>query len=236
MAIGMLGTGVSGLLSSQKALSTTSQNIANVNTEGYTRQRVNLTPQMPFPYGSSFIGTGVKVDSVERIYDQLLVEQVRTGTSSFNQLSQYYTLSSQIDNILGDSQGGLLPGIQDFFSAVHDVANDPTSVSARQVLISNAESLTDRFHHIDQRIYDIEMSANNDITNVVNDINSLTSSIADINRQISDLSTQGNGAPNDVLDQRDRLLQQLSEKIDIKTIFEDNQCFRWQWADCCSWL
>jgi len=222
MAIGMLGTGVSGLLASQKALSTASHNIANVNTEGYTRQRVNLETQTPFPFGTSFIGTGVKIDSIERVYDQYLVDQVRTGTSSFNQFSEYHSLASQVDNILADTQAGLMPGMQSFFAAVQGVSNDPTSAPARQVLISEAETLSDRFNYLDQRITDLDSAANSHIRNTVDEINSLTTSIADINRQIGELRNQGNGDPNDVLDKRDILLNKLAEKIGVTTVFQDD--------------
>jgi flagellar hook-associated protein 1 FlgK len=222
MAVGMMGTGVTGLLASQKALATTSQNIANVNTEGYSRQRVNLTTHEPSAYGTSFIGSGVKISSIERVYDQYLVDQVRTGTSSLNQLSQFHSLSSQIDNILDDPQAGLTPGLQRFFNAVQDVADDPTSAPARQVLVSEADTLSDSFHYLNQRIIDIERGVNSEISNVVQDINSLTSSIADINQHIGELRSTGSGEPNDILDQRDTLLQQLSEKISIKTIFQDD--------------
>ena len=222
MSIGILGTAISGLLSSQKAMSTASHNIANVNTEGYTRQRVNLATQDPFPYGSSFIGTGVKIDSVERIYDQFLVDQVRSGTSSFNQLSQFYSLFSQIDNLLADPQAGLMPGLQSFFDAVQDVSNDPTSASARQVMISQGQSLSDRFQYLDQRVVDIDRSVSSDIKNVVDDINSLTSSIANVNKKIGELRSQGSGEPNDILDQRDVLLNLLAEKIGVTTVFQDD--------------
>ena len=222
MAVGMLGTGISGLLASQKALSTASQNIANVNTDGYTRQRVNLTTQDPFPYGSSFIGTGVKISSIERVYDQFLVDQVRTGTSSLSQLNQYYSLASQVDNILADPQAGLTPGLQSFFNAVQDLANDPASASARQVMISEAESLSGRFHYLNERIDDIDNAVNSDVANVVAEINGITKSIADVNRKIGELRSQGSGEPNDVLDQRDILVRSLSDKIGVTTVFQDD--------------
>jgi len=222
MSFGVLGTGVSALLASQKSLATASQNIANVNTEGYTRQRVNLSATNPYAYGSSFIGTGVEVSSVNRVYDQFLVGQVRTGTSSFNQLSQFHSLSSQIDNLLADPDAGLMPGLQSFFDAAQDVSNDPTSVPARQVMISEAETLSDRFNYLNQRVVDLDRAVNVDIGNVVTDINSLTSSIADINKRIGELRNLGNGEPNDVLDQRDVLLNSLAEKIAVTTIFQDD--------------
>ncbi len=222
MAVGMLGTGITGLLASQKALSTASQNIANVNTEGYSRQRVNLTTQNPFPYGSSFVGTGVKIAGIERVYDQFLVDQVRTGSSSLNQLSEFYSLASQVDNILADPQAGLTPGLQSFFNAAQDLANDPSSASARQVMLSEAETLASRFHYLNNRIDDIDRAVNSDIRNVVAEINGITNSIANVNKQIGELRSQGSGEPNDVLDQRDILLKSLGDKIGITTVYQDD--------------
>jgi len=220
MAVGLFGTGISSLLASQKALATASHNIANVNTDGYSRQRVNLATQTPFPYGVGFIGTGVKITSVERVYDQFLVDQVRTSTSSLNQLSQYYSLASQVDNILSDPQAGLSPSLQNFFNAVQDVANDPASASARQVMVSTAQTLTDRFNFLNGRIDDIDKAVNTDIQNVVSEINGLSESVANINKQIADMRNQANGEPNDLLDKRDNLLKQLSEKVGVTTVLQ----------------
>lgn len=222
MAIGMLGTGVTGLLASQKALSTASQNIANVNTEGYSRQRVNLSTHTPYPYGPAFVGTGVKITGIERVYDQFLVDQVRTGSSSLNQLSEFYSLASQVDNILADPQAGLTPGLQSFFNAAQDLANDPSSASARQVMLSEAETLSNRFHYLDQRIDDIDNAVNSDISNIVSEINGITASIANVNKQIGELRSQGGGEPNDVLDQRDILIKSLAEKIGVTTVYQDD--------------
>lgn len=222
MAIGLFGTGISSLLASQKALATASHNIANVNTDGYSRQRVNTATQTPFPYGVGFVGTGVKITSIERVYDQYLVDQVRTGTSSLNQLSQYYSLATQVDNLLADPQAGLSPSLQDFFNSVQDVANDPASASARQVMVSTAQTLADRFNFINSRIDDIDKAVNSDIKNVVSEINGLSESIANINKQIAELRTQGSGEPNDLLDKRDILLKQLSDKVGVTTVVQSD--------------
>ena len=222
MAVGLFGTGISSLLASQKALATASHNIANVNTDGYSRQRVNTATQTPFPYGNGFIGTGVKITSIERVYDQYLVDQVRTGTSSLDQLSQFYSLSTQVDNLLADPQAGLSPSLQDFFNAIQDVADDPSSASARQVLISTAQTLSDRFNYLNERIDNIDNSVNADIQNVVSEINGLSESLANINKQIADARNQANAEPNDLLDKRDNLLKQLSERVGITTALQDD--------------
>ncbi|MGD8939128.1 MAG: flagellar basal body protein, partial [Gammaproteobacteria bacterium] len=136
----MLNVAVSGLLAYQKALATTSHNISNVGTEGYSRQRVTLSTRTPEPAGNGFLGKGVNVTSVDRVYDQFLVTQLNNRTSSYNQLDAFHTMAVQLDSALGDPAIGLTPALEKFFNAIHDVANDPTSIPARQVMLSQAES------------------------------------------------------------------------------------------------
>ena len=110
----MLGVGISGLLAFQRALATTGHNIANVNTAGYSRQRVELVTQTPQFAGNGYIGTGVRADSIKRLYDDFLTLQVRTSTSSYNRLDRYHNMASQVDGLLADSQTGLAPALQGF--------------------------------------------------------------------------------------------------------------------------
>jgi len=222
MAGGMLNTGITGLLASQRALSATSQNISNVNTEGYSRQRVEQQASNPQASGVGFIGTGVTITDIKRIYDESLTLQVRSSTSSYNQLDEFQALASQVDNLLADPSAGLMPSLQAFFNALQDVANDPASTPARQVLLSEAGTLADRFDNLDQRISELRNGINADITGTVTEINNLTSSIADINRQISNALTSGTGEPNDLLDRRDVMLKKLAEKVSISTVTESN--------------
>ncbi|WP_455203232.1 flagellar basal body protein, partial [Kaarinaea lacus] len=114
----MLDIAVSGLLAYQKALATTGHNIANVNTEGYSRQRVNLAARTPEPAGNGFIGKGVGVTSVDRIYDQFVINQLNTRTASYNQLDTYHAVAKQLDTALGDPSIGLTPAMEDFFNAI----------------------------------------------------------------------------------------------------------------------
>ena len=215
MGDGFINTGVSGLLVSQRAIATTSNNIANVNTEGYSRQRVDMSALPPQASGVGFIGSGVTINSIERIYDESLTLQVRNNTSSYNQLSQFQALASQVDNMLADSSSGLMPSLQAFFGAIQDVANDPSSTPARQVLLSEASTLADRFGYIDQRLSDIRNGVNTQIGNTVDEINGLSSAIADMNRQISNALTTGSGEPNDLLDRRgyNRTCVALANKV-----------------------
>lgn len=218
-----LSTGISGLLSAQRALATTSHNISNVNTPGYSRQRAELATRIPLALGSGFIGSGVNVTTVRRMYDQFSVDLVRTHTSTNSRLDTYYRMASQVDNLLADADAGLAPVLQDFFKAVQGVADNPSSIPARQVLINESESLVDRFHTIAARFSTLNETINSQLTSLTGEINHLAQSIAKVNHDITiALGQSGGQPPNDLLDQRDELLRQLSEHISVTAVEQEN--------------
>lgn len=220
MSSGMLGVGVSGLLAYQRSLQTVSHNIANANTDGYSRQRVDLGTQTPLLLGSSYIGTGVTIQNVSRVYDSFLVSQVRNYTTSYNQAQTYADHAGLIDEMLADPQVGLMPAIQDFFSSVQGVANDPSAIPSRQAMITQGQTLADRFKYLDQRYEDIRSQVNQEISDNVAEVNSLAQQIADINRNI--VLAPGTTPPNDLLDTRDKLLNELSQRVSVSTVQQDN--------------
>lgn len=218
-----LGVGVSGLIAAQRALATASHNIANVNTEGYSRQRVSLGTNTPQFSGNGYIGSGVQANAVTRIYDAFLATQVRTNTSANSQLQSYYSMASQVDNLLADSQAGLAPALQAFFSSVQDVADNPSSISSRQVMLSGANALTDRFHYFDRRLSDLQRSVNSQLSSAVAEINSLAAGIAKLNSSITTAQGAGQGQlPNDLLDQRDTLIAKLAVQVAVTTLTQDD--------------
>ncbi len=220
MASGMLGVGISGLLAYQRSLQTVSHNIANANTEGYNRQRVELGTQLPQRVGPNFIGNGVTIEGVSRVYDSFLTNQVRTYTASYNQADIYAQHAGMIDELLADPKVGLMPTIEGFFNAVQGVANDPSAIPARQALITQGETLVDRFKYLDKRYEDLRTQVNQQLNGNVAEINSFAKAIARVNREIV-LSPNGL-PPNDLLDSRDILLNKLSERVSITTLLQDN--------------
>lgn len=214
----MLSTAVSGLQAFQRNLATIGHNISNVNTDGYSRQSVELAARKPNLAGNGFIGTGVDVTTVQRVYDQFLFDQVAARNSSFNQLDTLQTMASGLDELLSNPDVGLNPVIQNFFNAMQDVANNPTSIPARQVLISEAQTLSSRFQAFDQRFADLNDAVNNQLTVTTSEVNSLSSSIAELNKTIVLETGQAGGQPpNDLLDQRDQLVSQLSALVSVNT-------------------
>lgn len=220
----LLQTSVTGLLAYQRALSTTGHNISNVNTPGYSRQRVEMSATNPQFVGGSYVGSGVQVDTVRRIYDQFLTDQVRSSTSLQSQYQTTQSLASQIDNMLGDPQAGIAPVLQSFFGAMHDLANDPSSTAARQVVLSQAQSVTTRFQDMSQRLDGLRQGVNSQIETQVQEVNALAQSIAGVNQDILN-SPKGSGnsqLPNDLLDRRDQLVNELSKYTSLQTVAQDD--------------
>jgi flagellar hook-associated protein 1 FlgK len=219
----LLSTAVSGLQAFQQNLATIGHNITNVNTEGYSRQSVEMAPRTPNAFGSGFLGTGVEVTTIQRVYDQFIFDQITTRNTSFNQLDTLQNLASGIDELLANEQAGVNPTIQNFFNALQDVANNPTSASARQVMVSEAETLSNRFQSLDQRFSDLRGSINDQLGAIAGEVNSLAASIAGLNQKITlERGLSGGQPPNDLLDARDRLINQLSELVAVSTVEQES--------------
>ena len=217
---GILTTAMSGLMASQRSLDTTNHNIANVNTVGYSRQRVELAANPAEFIGNGYIGQGVNVASVSRSYDQFITNQLTSSTSAFAETDTLSTLASQVDSITTNETIGLSPALKSFFNAVNGVANDPTSIPAREVMTSKALSLTQQFNGLSSQFEDLRKQTNNQMQTSVDDINSYAKTIATLNGQIvaGSSRTSAGQLPNDLLDQRDALVNKMAEKINVSTI------------------
>ncbi|RRQ20936.1 flagellar hook-associated protein FlgK [Thiohalobacter thiocyanaticus] len=219
MASGILGTASSALLSFQRALATTGHNIANVNTDGFSRQRVDLSTQTPNNSGAGFIGNGVQVDGVQRSYDDFLERELRSSIGARDSSRTYAEFASVVDNLLADPNSGLSPALQNFFDSIQQVADDPTAVPARELMLSEAQSLASSFHHIDGELDGLRDRIGIEFRNQVDEINDLAGSIASLNEDIALAFGSGTGQPpNDLLDQRDQLVLTLSEKVGVTTL------------------
>ncbi|MGA3156164.1 MAG: flagellar hook-associated protein FlgK [Steroidobacteraceae bacterium] len=219
----MLTTGVSGLLAFQQALDTTSNNISNASTPGYNRELVNFVTQDSDVYGNGWMGNGVQVASIQRVFDETVASQVRSATSSYNQLNTFATDAAQIDDLLGSSSAGISTQLQNFSNAVQNVADSPTSTSARQALLSQATTLTSSMQGFDSSLQTLDTEANSSIGSEATTITSLAQSIASINQQIAAVTGQSQQQPpNDLLDQRDQLITELSSHINVTTSMQSD--------------
>ncbi len=215
--------GTSALMTYQQSLSTAAHNVANVNTPGYSRQSVELSTQRPDSMGGMYLGNGVQASAVRRAYDEFVVDQVRTSQSAFKHQETYMEMAQQVDSLLGDTETSLAAGLQDFFNAAQEVADDPTSSAARQVMLTEGQSLASRFHRLDQGLNDLGERINGQIHSTVDEINSMAAGIADLNDDIAVASSRGGGQPpSDLLDQRDALLEELSQRIAVSLIPQDS--------------
>ncbi len=218
----LLNNAVSGLMAFQRALSTTSHNIANVNTPGYSRQTAEFVTNPPAFFGGNYFGNGVSIASVTRAYDQFLTSEVRDSTSIFTRSQKFSELSGYIDDVLADPQGGISPILHDFFESVQDVADDPASSTARYALISSADTLAARFQSFDQRFEELTRNTGADIRSTVDDINALVGQIRDVNVTLNEFAPSAASTQQsaDLLDKRDALLAELAQKVDISVVDE----------------
>jgi flagellar hook-associated protein 1 len=213
MTSSLLSIGKSGLLAAQVGIATTGHNIANANVVGYSRQTVQQGATLPQGGSNGFIGTGTEVTSVKRYYDNFLATQVRAAQTNTSALDTYTRQISQIDNLLADPTAGLSPALQSFFAAVQDVSANPASTASRQALLSNANSLTSRFQSLSSRLNDIGEGVNTEIASNVDVINSYAKQIAEMNVKISGMNANPSNPPNDLLDQRDAVVDELNKYV-----------------------
>ncbi len=217
--MGVLEVGITALNAFRTQLTTTSHNVANVNTEGYTRQITQLGTLPPNVTGAGYIGSGVRVEDIKRQFDQFLTDRVRQYTATDEESQIYLARAQRVDNIIADPDAGLSVALQEFFNSVQDVADDPSSVTTRDVLISSANILADRFHSTFEFMEGLRGEINQDMEVLVQEANTLAESIADINAAIQTASASlGSGQPNDLLDKRDFLINKLSELVSVTTV------------------
>ena len=209
----VLSTGLSSLRALQRALDTTSHNIANVSTEGYTRQRVEFQTRQPEMSGGGWIGTGVETSTVRRVYDQFLAQQTRSSGTNLARLDAFASQAARIDNLLGDSANGLSSSLQSFTDAINEVSTTPASIPARQVLIAEGRALAERLKSYDTRMRDMSAEVNGRLSVEAQEITTLAQGIAKLNGDISVAFQQSGQPPNDLLDQRDALINELSGKV-----------------------
>ena len=220
--LGLLDLGGSGLLSHQKAIQVTGHNIANVNTPGYSRQRVNLEAKPPMSNASGQAGIGVNVSEIQRMYDQFLGVQINTENQDLGRWEAQKGALEITEFIFDELSGsGLNAAMSEFWNSWQDVANNPAAYTERAALLSKSRLLATTLNTMSSEIQQQQIQLDRSIESAVNEINRMAEKIFDLNKKISDFEISGQGA-NDYRDQRDELLKELSSMIDIST-FEDRR-------------
>ena len=218
---GLLSIGAGALLSQQRAITVTGNNIANVNTPGYSRQRLNMETNRPMDTAVGSIGMGVQTTTVERIYDRFLGVQVNNESANLGRWEAQKGALERVEVVFDESGGyGLNQALSDFWSSWQDLSMNPSGTTERSVVAANSQTLADtirqKYADLGQSQADIDAA----VKSGVEDINRLTAEISDLNRKIVSTEAGGMVNANDYRDRRDLALKELSEIIGINS-FED---------------
>ncbi len=217
---GLLSIGSKALMAQQKGINVTGNNIANVNTPGYSRQRLKLSTDVPVMTGNGLLGSGVRANKVERVYQRFLGVQINNETQSLGQWEAHKDTLERVEMIFNESNGyGLNQVMSDFWNAWQDLTNNPSGSAERTVLVAKSEMLTATFSKNYEDLQKIQRDIDWNIEGAVEKINRLSENMVDLNQKIIQVESGGHMA-NDYRDQRDLVLKELSELIDIDS-FED---------------
>ncbi len=222
-----LETARRGLSTQQYALETTGNNIANANTPGYTRQRVNFEPTEPYPPKGmnrpelpGQMGTGVKAGTIQRVRESFLDLQYRQENTKYGYWNTRADALARMEEILNEpSEEGLSRVLDRFWQALQDLATTPDDPGARSVVRERALAVADTFHYLSQSLLTLRNNIEYDIEVTVKEINSIAVQLDNINKQIAGIEPHGY-LPNDLYDERDRLLDRLSELVDIRVDYK----------------
>lgn len=219
---GILSTGRSALMAHQTAVAVTSQNISNAETEGYSRQRVSLTPNEPLRTPSGMLGTGVKIDNITRARDSLLDATYRRENGKSASFSLQSSVLSQVEDVFGEpSETGIGASLDRFWSSWSDLASNPTNASARLMVQQRGSQLATGLNSASARLAEVADSVRLQLSNSVKEVNQLTSQLAEINVQI--VSAESNGTmANELRDTRDSVLDRLAHLTGARSFEQSN--------------
>ena len=218
---GIFNIGVRSLQANQAALQTTGNNIANVNTPGYSRQSVVVQTVQGQYTGGGFIGAGVDISTVQRQHSEFLTRQAALSSSVAASDTERLAQLKQLEDVFQGGEAGLGSAISDMMNAFSDVANAPTDLSARAVVLTRVDEATARIRTAESRMADLRRGVGSELASAVASVNSLAVRIAKVNQEIA--RTNGSGqAPNDLLDQRDQLIRDLNGYVQTSSVAADD--------------
>ncbi|KMT56803.1 flagellar hook-associated protein FlgK [Pseudomonas fildesensis] len=219
----LLNIGMSGLNAAQGSLSVLSNNIANVNTPGYSRQQSSQTTNASNQFGGVFIGTGTTLADVRRVYNEYLDTAYQNSTALSSDANAYLGQISSVDKVLSDKTTGLSSVLSSFFATLQTASSNPSDLSARQLLVSNAQTLTNRFNSISTQLTQQKETINSQLSTMSDQVNQLTSSIASLNKQIFQVQGASGNAPANLLDSRNEAVRSLNELIGVTATEKNGQ-------------
>ena len=217
----LMALGSRAMFANYAALQATGNNIANANTEGYSRQQVNLQTAGGQFTGAGFFGKGVDVATVQRSHDEFLTREAAATRSTAALDEALSKQLEQLERVFTTGEAGLGHAVGQVFNAFADVASKPQDIASRQVVLARTNELTARFRTAAAQIQSLQAGVTQDMKASVAAVNALSKQIGALNQQIA--SVQGYGhQPNDLLDQRDTVLSKLSEYLQISTVAADD--------------
>ena len=217
----LINIGMSGLNASQGALATVGNNIANANAAGYSRQQIVQGSAASQQVGGVFIGTGTTLADVRRVYNAYLDAQLQTTTSLNGDAQAYLDQIGPIDKLLSDKSTGVSAALSSFFASLQTAAAAPGDASSRDLLLTNAQTLSNRFNSIAAQLNQQNEGVNSQLETLTSMVNQHTSTIASLNKQIAQATTAGN-TPNDLLDARNEAVRSLNELVGVTVQEHDN--------------
>ena len=217
----IIGIASNAVASYQRALGTVSNNIANVNTEGYSRQDVVLKDTAPTKAANMFFGTGVALEAVKRQFDAFAESNLRNSTSDLSSQKPMVDYTKRVMDIMGDKSVGLSSALDDFFGAANALSADPASSVLRSSFLRSSEGVSSRFAELSGQLGLVGTETNQALESTTKQVNTLTSQLALVNQNMANSATE-DGQSAEILDRRDLILRQLSDLVRIKTTFNTN--------------
>lgn len=215
MSDNLLRIGTSAVLANTTLLNTTSNNIANINTEGYTRQRTEFESQI--------LGLGVGKGTTERLVSEFTQKQLRRDLSNFSYARQYVTEANRVDALFSNPANSIATGINDLFKQFQIANNEPATLANRQLIIGSSQALLDKFNTLSSLVLDQENFVNQQLDIYTSETNGYIKQIANLNLEIASFGTGASRpVPLDLYDKRDLAIQKLSEMVEIRTLDADN--------------
>ena len=219
---GALNISLSSMLAEQGAIETTSNNIANVNTPGYSRQRPDLEERPPIQIGHIAFGTGVELNKVVSLRDSILDLRVNQETQQQGKLNSFLGSAQQIQSLFNETNGtGLQGDLSAFFNSFSQLSTNPSDLNLRQAVLTSGQNLASAFNQTSVALTTIQRNVDLSVTQTVTQINTLTQQIATVNAQVSAATTTGQN-PGPFIDQRQQLMNQLSNLVDVSEINAGN--------------
>lgn len=207
--------GVSGLLAFQRSLDITAHNISNVATDGYSRQRAEMTPAPAQFLSGEYYGNGVQVATVRRSYDRFVTAEMWGQMAAQRSLQTYADMTQRVGAPLADASSSLQGALSDYYGALRAVSASPQDASARQVALASMQMLSTRVQTLDSALASLDQEVNGRIAATVTQISTLATQIADVNGRIA---AAGTAPPNDLLDSRDRMIGELATKTAVQVV------------------